>query len=393
MKKDYIATLKYKKLLIFIFCGFLVLSAIFLFLPQKTLAEGLEINYPTITDVKGNKLNIGADTDLPNYLRYVFTAGIFVGFFAVFLSLIWAGVLYLLSPAMPDALSNAKDRVSGAISGLLILATLYLIMTTINPALAIFKLNKLDPIPPAPDSPTPAGVYFYNSSDCSGDSSTKTSSMPDLGDLKNRVNSVSIVHHPSENLYYIAVLYDLINFSGKCQYIDPNKGCQSVTPFADSSSVYQYDFSPNWDGVYFYRKSYFDNNGGVLKIDNSQIKNAGIYIEKLENLSYGGQDNCTVPEAEQDCVNWDEKGNCAQKKCPNLSGENITSIKIKGNYFVLLIYRDETQDPLNSPWSFCQAFPTKDDVTRNGPNQIKWESVRNTGRLPNYIVIIPVKQK
>ena len=358
----------------------------------------LEVNYPQL--ITG--ASIGINTQLPEYLKYIFDFGMFLGFFSVFISFIWAGALYLLSPAMPDALANAKDRVSGAISGLLILATFYLIMTTINPDLVILKLNKLDAVPPAPDPQTPAGVYFYNPSDCSGDSSVKTSSVPDLGDLKNRINSVNIAQHPGENLYYVAILYDEINYSGMCKYINPVSGCQSsaegITPFADSASVHQFDHSPNGDGVYFYRKSYFNSDGGVLKIANSDIQNSNsagkIYVVKLENLEFkdysGG---CTVPEAEQDCADWDEKGNCAQKKCPNLSGENITSIKIKGNYLVLLVYFDETKDGEYGPWTFCQAFPTKDDVTKNGPNQIKWESIRNTGRLPNYMVIIPVKQK
>ena len=353
----------------------------------------LEVNYPEL--ITGAK--IVAESQLPEYLKYIFDFGIFLGFFSVFISFVWAGALYLLSPAMPDALNNAKDRLSGAISGLLILATFYLIMTTINPDLAILKLNKLDPVPPPPDPVATAGVYFYNSSDCSGDSSAKTSSMPDLGDLKNRINSANIVQHPGENLYYISILYDEINYSGMCKYINPVQGCQSsaegITPFADSASVHQYDFSPNWDGVYFYRKSYFNSDGGVFKIDNSQIRNQKIFIAKLENLEFKDYSGCNVPEAEQDCIDWDEKGNCTQKKCPNLSGENITSIKIKGNYIVLLVYFDETKDAPYGPWTFCQAFPTKDDVAKNGPNQIKWESVRNTGRLPNYMVIIPIKQK
>lgn len=357
----------------------------------------LEVNYPEL--ITGAK--IAADSQLPEYLKYIFDFGMFIGFASVFASLVWAGALYLLSPAVPDAISKAKDRVSGAISGLLILATFYLIMTTINPDLAILKLNKLEPVPPPPDPVAQAGVYYYNSSDCSGDASVKTSSMPDLGDLKNRINSASIVQHPSELLYYIAILYDEINYSGRCKYINPVQGCQGPTeiapskigPFADSSSIYQYDFSPNWDGVYFYRKSYFNNDGGVLKIENNQIRSAGVFIAKLETLEFKDYSGCNVPEAEQDCIDFDEKGNCTQKKCPNLSGENITSIKIKGNYIVLLVYFDETKDANYGPWTFCQAFPTKDDVTKNGPNQIKWESIRNTGQLPNYMVIIPIKEK
>jgi len=59
----------------------------------------------------------------------------------------------------------------------------------------------------------------------------------------------------------------------------------------------------------------------------------------------------------------------------------------------LLVYYDEKNDTPAGPWSFCQAFPTKDDVNRDGPVQIKWENVNNVGMTPNFALIIPVTQK
>lgn len=380
-----------KKFLFIIFCCFLFLSANF------CSALILEAQYPTITST-GSKLVSGTDIQLPQYFKYMFDLGMFVGFFAVFLSFIIAGVLFFISPVSPDARAMAKDRVSGAISGLLILLTLYLIVTTINPQLAFFNFGRPEKAPPPPDPETPAGVYLYNQPDCSaGDSTYLTSSSQDLGALKNRINGANIVQHPNENVYYVAMLYDTVNYRGRCQWINPqiNNKCQQAPSFANSASVYQYNPEPNGDGIYFYFNSGFNKDGGYLKIYNSQIR--GIYIERLNNLKFTGDGNsqCTVPEENRICVSWNEKGVCVKKECPDLSGENITSIKIKGNYIVFLIYFDPNTDKQFGPWTFCQAFPTADDASKEGPNQIKWESARNNnnGMLPNWMVIIPVAAK
>jgi len=403
---------KYKNLF-FTSCSFLLLTAAFLAIPFLAYAAQLEVPLPQLA----TGASVNGNSELPEYLKYIFDFGMFIGFFSVFLSLVWAGGLWVLSPVNPNSLANAKDKISGAISGFIILTTLYLIITAINPSLAIFRLNKVDPVQFPKNPETRAGVFFNNSSNCSDNSDLTTSSMSDLGNLKNRLNSVNILQQPENSLFYIAILYDAIDYSGMCQYINPcednncqKSGCQQINPpFPDSASIHRYESSPNGDGVYLFRKSCFNNNiqecknngGGWQKISNSEIKNSKIYIQKLEKLTYNrdssstNSNGCTVPNEEQNCINWDERGNCVKRECPNLSGENITSIKINGNYLVLLVYFDEAKDQKYGPWSFCQTFPTKNDVTKNGPSQIKWESIRNlnTSRLPNYIVIIPVKDK
>ncbi|MDP1994181.1 MAG: hypothetical protein Q8K40_02940, partial [Ignavibacteria bacterium] len=239
------------------------------------------------------------------------------------------------------------------------------------------------------------GVYFNKSSDCSDDKvQPNISSVPDLGPLKNKINSVGIQQDADTESYYITILYDNTNFWGKCQYItttDPNSSdqtCQTVSPFAASVSVYPYDFDPNGGGVFFYRKSYgsFNGGGGQYIVDNSEIN--GIYVKRLEDLKFEG-----VPEEEQDCVQYDEDGKCAKdgRRPPSLAGENISSIRINGNYLVLLVYFGPN-DSSYGPWTSCQEFPTSDDVNKIGPMQIKWENIRNSnGVIPNYVVIIPIQ--
>lgn len=397
----------YKKTLLWIF----ILLGVFLPYGNMVFAINLEVQYPTIS---GQIL--GPNTPLPDYVKYLFNFGTFIGFFAVFISFIIAGAMYFLSPVDVDMRTRAKDRVSGAISGLLILAMTYLIITTINPQFRILTMNSLPSSPETPpQNSKPAGVYFYkNSGDCPNNPAqlSATSNISDFGNLKNTILAIGMVK--DEQTAYVSILYDKIGLWGKCQYIDPNKDCTTLTnAFAASASVRQYDFDPNGDGVYFYKKTCFNkvsdwnqtdnirdlvsycnaNNGGYYRVPNSKIKEDKIYFEKLEELSFtGNSGSCTVPENEWDCVSFDEKGDCTERKCPTLGGQNISSLIINGNYSVIFAYINKDITDATQQLDSCQEFPNDEDVNKIGPQQIKWENIRNNkGVIPNYVFIIPVK--
>jgi len=422
-------------LILFLFC-----ASFFYISTNKVSAAGLEVQYPTIAN---ENPNTDTNLTLPKYVLYLFNGGMFLGFFAVFISLVIAGVMYFLSPVSAELRASAKDRVSGAISGLLILALTYLIVVTINPQLSVFNLNALSPTPlPPPVTKIAPGVYFYgvssnnggnnnegggfaggggsyggggaggdwgdgSSGNCSDESvQPHTSSVPDLGPLKNKVNSVNIVQNADTGNSYISILYANPNFWGKCQYINPSGGCQSVPTFASSASVHVYDFHPADNnpidgGVYFFRKSCFNdkaysnatdlinhceaNSGGYYEVTNDEI--SPLYIGDLNQLKFRN----VLPQEEQDCVKYDKNDACIGRAPQSLGGENTSSIIINGNYLVLLIYK-ATNDPTYGPWTSCQEFPTGNDVNKLGPRQIKWENIRNNnGVIPNYVLIIPIQ--
>jgi len=381
------------------FCFLIIFCFLFFAFSSKTFAEfELEIEYPqTIT---GSTLT--GSSDLSQYLKYVFDAGLSIGFALVFLTLVISGIFYFIAPASPEAMAIARERFYGAISGLLILLLTYLIITTINPYLSIFKTSQLENVDiQIPESITP-GVLFYNSKGCSDKNTIYNQNVPDLGDLKNKVNSVKILQDPSNNVYFISILYDNINYWGSCQYINPNTGCQEVNISVSSASIYEYDFDPNGDGVYIYRKSHNsvagkeeNRNGGYLKIENSEIKTSAgnsLYFKRLGDLTFNGSGGeCTVPKDEMECAFWKDSGICERYKCPSLADENISSININGDYLVVLMYRANNDTGLFS--TYCQAFPTENDYNKIGPQQIKWDPIKSSGYKPTHILIIPIKQK
>jgi hypothetical protein len=420
----------------FCFLIFLCIGFSYTFI-TKVHAIGLEIQYPSIS---GQNINADTTLTIAKYLKYLFDAGMFLGFFSVFISLAIAGAMYFFSPIKADLLTSAKDRIGGAISGLLILLLVYLIITTINPNLKFFHMDELSALPstyctsdykcmnadathPADSSGCsnigtddqkchPPGVYFYKSPSCDDhDVAPNISGVADFAELKNEINGVKIVQGEGNPNPFVSIIYENPNFWGKCQYINPNEeNCQTVDPFANSASIYRYDRDPNGDGVYFFRKSCFnspfpnqqtydldglvnyckENSGGWYKVENEDIKgteveNKKLYVGTLAELKFED-----VPEEEKLCTKYSKNQKCEERTPQNLGGENISSILIKGSYVVMFVYT-KPGDTEAGPWTSCQEFPTPSDVNKIGPQQIKWQNIRNSkGVIPTYVVIFPI---
>ena len=151
---------------------FLLSFVVFFCIPTvKILAFTLNADYPTLP----NGTTISSQSSIPEYLKYVFDIGMFAGGIALIISLAIAGVYYFLSPAMPGMLGKAKERLFGAFAGFLILLSVYLIITTINPGLSFFNISQLPPLPniPEPKQPPQPGTYLYKNNNCSGSSCSK----------------------------------------------------------------------------------------------------------------------------------------------------------------------------------------------------------------------------
>lgn len=393
---------KFLKLLVF-----LIFSLYFLFTcSQLVYGAALELEYPET--ILGT--TITGSSDIAQYLKYVFEAGIALGLIVVVITFAVAGILYFLSP-IPNSTSKAKEMLSGATSGLLIIVLAYLIITTINPYLSVFNMDPLADLGETPDEEIKTyGLSVYKSEGCSNLGGTYKYNILDFEGLKNIISSVKIAQDTESGASYIAILYDNINNWGACQYIDPNKGCQKSRVSVASATVYEYNFSPSGNGIVLYRNSFNKVSGkgankdnGYLRISQGDI--GGLYWQELKNLSFTGDSirqpdittspndssSCTVPYPERDCVKWSDSGLCIARRCPTLDQENLSSIELDGDYLVVLLYIGPNDDTNNFTYSYCQAFPAESDINKYGPQQVKWDAIRSSGRKPNYILIIPIK--
>jgi len=423
----------------------------------------LEVEYPSIPGIG----QITPSVKLPQYVEYIYSLGMAIGFLAVFFALVYGGFLYVVSPVSPGKQESAKEWVLGGLTGLLVLVTAYLILNTISPEFTILGFADIDEIVPGiyltgggerkgayggvsdvanldpvfttieyvcdngppviasfyrkPNHPasslykevelncgetTPIegqsfnfrfkdpGIYLYKTLNCSilGEPSEYLlSNTPDLENFDNQVKSVKVVNHPPSS-YYGAILHSERNYEGRCLLIPPfpsNIGCSNncassncgfdiVDYHPSSVTVFRYNPSPEGGGVAFYRKSFYDSEGGYLEIPNDQID--PFFESNLEALTYQN-----VPIEEKPCVQWDLKGHCTQRDTGPLTLEEggISSIEIKGDYLVILY------DSLSG--EACQIFPTEDDVNKEGPKQIKWEYIRQDDKSPTSVLILPIK--
>lgn len=443
-KPGIIKNIMKKFVFVIIFCFFFFNLLSFVLAIDNPQKPTLEVKYP---EVAGQKLT--ADTTLPDFAIYLFNAGTIIGIFATIASLIWGGVLYVLSgfASLVQKKVDAKDRIFGAISGLLIILFTYLIITTINPELSVFKTEKLqeEEMPEVIIKPAP-GVYFYKDNTCEDKNiKPKTSSVLDFNDFRKKIKSAKIVPYTSdsnnysEDIYYVSLLYENPNLYGDCYYVPPSEECnKDLEPKFSSASIYKFDNSALYDpndeiedntdntkGIYFFRKACINDEktvyaetssgggysvkestftfsniddliefckrpevgGGWFFIKDSEIKNLDsdkLFDKKLSEMKFED-----VPKLEQDCEKYDRINECTQPVPPTLSGTNISSIIIKGDY-VAIFYKNKGED--EEILGSCQEFPKATDVTKWGPRQVKWEHYRNTKNpLADTIRIIPIK--
>ena len=127
--------------------------ALFLLFGSNIFAQReLEVQYPTVpgtvtpTTVEG--------TQLPDYVKYIFNFAIIIAGVVAFGVIVWGGVRWLTSAGDPAKLKDAKEQVFAAFLGLIILFSSYLILTTINPQLAIFEVSEIKTAEVTP-SPSP----------------------------------------------------------------------------------------------------------------------------------------------------------------------------------------------------------------------------------------------
>jgi len=120
--------------------GVIIFSLVFFFVllsPYLLSAQEreLEVEYPEIFGLEPETIRTG----LPEYVRYIFNFSIVIVGFVLFGSLIWGGILYLTSTGNIVKLKEARDQISSAFLGTILLLSGYIILTTINPNLTIFR--------------------------------------------------------------------------------------------------------------------------------------------------------------------------------------------------------------------------------------------------------------
>jgi len=135
--------------------GGLVLTMNFSQAQEATPDRELEIVYPIIPGETTEKVVFSG---LPEYVEYIFKLSIWLIGLVILGALIYAGFQYFTSFGNPEKLSSAKNGITSAILGAIILLSAVLIFNTINPQLVILEAPPLDVL----EATVIPGIYLCN---------------------------------------------------------------------------------------------------------------------------------------------------------------------------------------------------------------------------------------
>ncbi len=152
------------KILLFSFIFFLVLQIGLLYFSP---VFALEVNYPKLpgSTPPQDFVNSAPKEEIPSlYIEYFINLLIWVSGITAFFILIISGVRYLTSAGNPEAMTSAREYISGAFFGILILFSSYLVFKSINPQILTSELPVLTPPPEIKraDIPAPPIEDYYS---------------------------------------------------------------------------------------------------------------------------------------------------------------------------------------------------------------------------------------
>src|SRR3989344_4102013 len=145
-----------------------------------TLLLSLSANFTSALEIKPSDYPripfaqpITENSDLPQYIAYFFALGVYLAGALVVISLAIGSIRLITSAGNPEAIGDAKERIIGAILGLVLTVYSVIILRTINPT---FITPTLTPLPGG------AGVFYSNGTESeekpAPDEEPDTSSIP-----------------------------------------------------------------------------------------------------------------------------------------------------------------------------------------------------------------------
>lgn len=139
---------------------FLIFLIFVLLAPGFSMAAlNLEQIYPSFSQ-GGQEITVTGKTSIIGIVKYYSTWAIVISILVVIISLIIGGFQYLTSAGKPDAMTNARKRITKAFLGLAILTTSYMALRIVNPQLHLLQIKKV---------PISSGVVVFTKRGIEGD--------------------------------------------------------------------------------------------------------------------------------------------------------------------------------------------------------------------------------
>jgi len=124
-----------------------IFSAIILLLTASSSVFALEAKYPVIPMLPP----VTDDSDLSDYVGYFFGLAMYIAGILAVISFTIGAIQVIASASSPEAEKDGKDRMKGAVLGLVLTLSAFVILQTINPE---FITPTLTPLPGV------AGIFY-----------------------------------------------------------------------------------------------------------------------------------------------------------------------------------------------------------------------------------------
>ena len=204
-------------------------------LPKGFAYAALEVTYPNIPGYITPSSTCTGNDCLAIFAAYWFGFGIYIAGVIVLISFVVASVQLVASAGNPGMQGDAKDRIKGALLGMVLLISSFIIIKTINPVLVNQTLTPL---------PGVAGVFYTNGAE----RKPVGLSVPDANQRPDGFNS--LVYDCKDAPPLLLWVYKSKNFdytTADAQVIRLNCGSQ---PF-DISGFGSFQMAYQTPGVYF----------------------------------------------------------------------------------------------------------------------------------------------
>lgn len=103
----------------------------------------LELNWPKAPGPEGIGTWLDDDTDIAEMIQYFYRWSVALGGLVAFITLVFGGTQYITSYGNTTKMADARERISNAFLGLILLLSAYFIFDTINPDLTTLEIPEL----------------------------------------------------------------------------------------------------------------------------------------------------------------------------------------------------------------------------------------------------------
>jgi hypothetical protein len=285
-----------KKIILFLFISFFFFSFSVNFLSAQEEEKYFEVDYPQIQEIEPVYVESGGFPELVNYMVYFLIA---LSVAITIFSLIRGGLSWLTAKGDPYKIKEGRERINGAIFGLIIILSSSLFLSSINPQL--IKMERLEII--ETEESFPPGIYLSphdyipeNPEEIEEDVFRISRPVRNLEDFS--VKTIRIANHLDNKgdlagYYYAVLLHGLPSYRGRCAlFVNNEKEFKdfSVPEGVSSVSIIQVRETPLVEGkVTAYIRPDFNENYPSQPLDTDSVDFSPLSINGVWSVDIDGK--------------------------------------------------------------------------------------------------------